>query len=115
MPDWYLITFVVILFYSGVSTILFRLFTVKRINRDIRANGEYYLSTEDTTGYSLFDIALSILLPLKWAEIIVPKIIIDANSVKKLNIKTKDIILGYCFMTSTLGFLAIGLYGVRYV
>ncbi|BCD97883.1 hypothetical protein MARGE09_P2084 [Marinagarivorans cellulosilyticus] len=115
MPNWYLIAFVIALLYFGASTILFRLLTVKRINREVRANGEYYLSTEDSVGYSFFDIALSILLPLKWAKIVAPKIIIDAHSIKKLDIKIKDIVLSYCFMTSTIVFLAIGLYGSRYV
>ena len=115
MPDWYLIAFVTILFYFGASAILFRLLTVKRINRDIRTNGEYYLSTEDAIGYSLFDIAFSIILPLKWAKIVVPKIIVDASRVKKLKIKTTDIMLGYCFITSSIGFLAIALYGSSYV
>lgn len=115
MPVWYLWALTIALFYFGFSVIAFSQITVRRINRKVKDAGEYYLSTEDKVGYTLLNVALAILLPLHIAEKYVPKIIIDAHTIKKIELKPYDYFFSISYMLSMVIFLVIGLWGTKYV
>ena len=100
-----ILVFVGSLMFLAVSTISFRIVTAKRLNREIEQSGEYYLSTEDKVGYTLFDIALAIILPLRLAKKIIPKWIANPESINKLKPTTMDKVLSYCFLISSILFL----------
>ena len=115
MPNWYLWLTLTSLLYAGLSIILFRQFTARRINREIKESGEYYLSSDDKVGYTLLSIALAILLPKKWANITVPQAIINSNAVKKISISHLDIALSTSYIISTICLLLVIFYGTKFI
>ncbi len=115
MPDWYLLFFVISLVFLGSSTILFRSITVEKIKKEMSVSQEYYMSMDDKLGYSLIDISLSIILPLRWAKKIVIKAIACPDKIKNTQPNFLDKFLSYCFILSVMNIAILMIVGSQYI